>query len=163
MINPGCEVLYRARKKNIYTTGKTCDNTKNLIRWLYEKIHGLVPDDMYVKQSCGDPDCINPDHLILISKKDAMNEVRKKYFRPKYSHRGHKLSIEDVKDLLSRKGKMSHEDMDNLAEEKGVTKTHLRRILRGACRSQVYKEFFKDGRQETETKETTAIKTEATA
>ena len=43
----------------------------------YELFNGPIPDGMVIRHSCGNPNCVNPDHLKLISIEAAESENKR--------------------------------------------------------------------------------------
>jgi hypothetical protein len=147
LIKKDCIILDNARKKHVRYIGKYgFPEARTFVRWFYETLFESVPEDMVVKQSCGDFRCINPEHLVVIPKSEEMRYIVAHYPRKWVSI---KLSDEEVRFLLTNRNTVNKKDF---AKQKGVSEKYLYAILRGETRKNIYKEIA-DGRQETEIKE----------
>ncbi len=60
--------------------------------WIH---HGPVPDGMYVLHHCGNPGCVNPEHLFLGTAKDRTQNTQHKGA----NHSNAKLSKDDVDEI----------------------------------------------------------------
>ena len=68
-------------------------------RHSYRKHHGPIPKDMVVRHTCDNPPCINPDHLVLGTQLDNMQDaVKRKRFpdRRGAANDNSRLSVEQV-------------------------------------------------------------------
>lgn len=75
---------------------------KRLSRIIYELFYKKIPEGMIIMHKCDNPNCINPEHLILGTSKDntqdMLNKKRNKYGESKANS---KLKSEDVKYIKS--------------------------------------------------------------
>jgi hypothetical protein len=95
------------------------------------KLHvGEIPDGLCVLHKCDNPNCNNPEHLFLGTKKDNALDRSLKGRGKNPIHRGNhpnaKLTVEDV---MAIKG--SKEKRNVLAEKFGVTAVSISRIING--------------------------------
>ncbi len=106
----------------------------------WEITHGNpVPSDMVIRHTCDNPLCVNPQHLLLGTRKDSVNvaiasgalKVKVKEGR-KFSDEfnpSRKLTQEEVEEIRSRyeKGDVFQRE---LAREYGVSRANISLIIR---------------------------------
>jgi len=94
---------------------------KNIRRIAFEKFYGYSPE--YVTLTCGDPTCLNPDHM------KAANS-RKELFKLTARFRRRKISNEAVMEIvvLLKSGKMTYK---NIAGLYGITDSYIHDINHG--------------------------------
>lgn len=107
----------------------------------WELTHGKpVPSDVVVRHTCDNPLCVNPEHLLLGTRKDSVNaaiasgalKVKVKEGR-KFSDEfnpSRKLTQEEVDDIRCRY-KEGNIFQRELAQEYGVTRGNISSIIRG--------------------------------
>lgn len=61
-------------------------------RWVYETLAGPIPDGMQLDHLCRVVNCVNPDHLEVVT--PAENVARSSSARKRYCIKGHDLTIE---------------------------------------------------------------------
>lgn len=47
-------------------------------RWIFERLHGALPRDVYVCHRCDNPRCVRPNHLFSGTAKDNMQDCLRK-------------------------------------------------------------------------------------
>jgi HNH endonuclease len=95
----------------------------------YSFKHGDIPDDVTVRRSCGNPKCVNPDHLYISSRQDTLVDM---YNNGGFDHSkgedqwNSKLTQEQVLQIFSdsRKNK-------EIALDYGVNRTAIAAIKSG--------------------------------
>ncbi len=69
---------------------------------------GEIHNDLCVLHKCDNPKCVNPSHLFLGTRKDNMDDKVNKNRQAKGENIGiHKLTISQIKEIRSLKGKLS--------------------------------------------------------
>jgi hypothetical protein len=108
-------------------TSKGLDGAHRVSYRLYK---GEIPDGMCVLHKCDNPNCNNPEHLFLGTKKDNAIDRNSKGRGKNPVHRGNhplsKLKVEDVMDI-----KRSSDATKVLATKYGVNPDQISRIKRG--------------------------------
>lgn len=108
-------------------------------RAVYLAFYGEIPSGLIVRHSCDNGTCINPDHLLLGTKKDNTQDMleRNRESRWKGGRENHrsdkrrKLSVEQVQEI-----KDSSLSSYKLAEIYPVSDVQIRRIRSGSrCKS----------------------------
>jgi len=100
-------------------------------RWIFEKIYGnLDSAKSLVLHSCDNPPCCNPSHLSSGTHGDNLRQAFQRGRMPrKGGYRKPKLDDEKVLEIrLLRKGGAT---VNELAEQWGVSRRNMRRIVRG--------------------------------
>lgn len=106
------------------------------VRRLILELNGTeVPENMYAKSSCGNPDCVNPNHIVLVSRKQ-----HSKAMASKVKHNSPIRLAKLVKSAQSRRvltdDQVMQALMDNrtcaeIAREFEVSKSLISKIRRG--------------------------------
>ena len=72
-------------------------------RFSWEIHFGSIPSQLVVRHTCDNPLCCNPNHLLLGSHRDNMNDRQNRQRQARGERHGHaKLTKRDVKDIRSR-------------------------------------------------------------
>lgn len=98
-------------------------------RYSYEIHKGPIPDGLYVRHTCDNPRCVNPDHLILGTPTDNVRDMWERgRARPKgiigEANHNTKLAEAQVRVIRADKSKNNHQ----WARELGVTPNAIRAI-----------------------------------
>jgi len=130
-----------AIKENGYGNFNGSAGTNSAHRYSYEMFVGDVPPGMDVCHSCDNRACVNPDHLFIGTRKDNMQDARRKgrlssgekhsiAIRTGTRIPGAKLSDNDVR-LILRRVKSGHRS-SQIAPDFNVTPGAVNAIKRGA-------------------------------
>ncbi len=99
--------------------------------------HGPIPDGLWVRHVCDNPPCVRPDHLLLGTRQDNMNDMveRGRSWKP-WGERNprSRLTDEQVADIR-RRHQFRVVTYDMLAKEYGVSRHSISEICRGKTRS----------------------------
>jgi hypothetical protein len=101
-------------------------------RYSYEIHKGAIPDGMYVRHTCDNPRCVNPDHLLIGTPSDNVRDMwERARARPRgvkgEKHLKAKLTEADVRAIRADSTKNNHE----WARELGVSPNSIRAIRIG--------------------------------
>jgi hypothetical protein len=81
-------------------------------RWVYEQVHGPIPEGMFICHKCDTPSCCNPDHLFVGSRSDNAVDMWQKgrHAPPQFDNRGERHGMSKLTDMqvASIKRQMSH-------------------------------------------------------
>ncbi len=98
-------------------------------RWIYQQKKGNIPKGMIVRHSCDNKLCINPDHLLLGTYKDNMQDaVRRNRLSCGDKHYNSKLSENQVRAIIEI-GK-NNKKYYQIAKEFNVNRTTIERIIK---------------------------------
>ena len=99
------------------------------LAYMITKGNGEIPKGFIVRHSCDNRSCINPDHLLLGTKQDNMNDMvnrkRSNHWQDRKGKRS-KLSHKEVKEIY-----LSIESSYALEKKYNVTDVQIRRIRNG--------------------------------
>ena len=102
---------------------------KRLSRVIYEKFNGKILDGLVVMHICDNPNCINPNHLILgTSKQNSEDMVKKNRNQKGEQKKNSKLTNADVKFI--RKCKIG---ATTLAKKYNVSQTLIKMVRNNKC------------------------------
>lgn len=110
-------------------------------RHAYEQAYGRIPAGLFVMHKCDNPLCVNPEHLALGTHADNMADMAAKgrasrHGRPPVligdAHPRSKVKAADVLTIRARHA--AGVPTSALANEYGVSATHIRRIVNGSRR-----------------------------
>jgi len=74
-------------------------------RWIYEYLNGPIEEGLVVRHQCHNPACVNPEHLLLGTHQDNMDDMvraGRSSKAPKAAHKGEKnpMSILTEQDVI---------------------------------------------------------------
>jgi hypothetical protein len=102
----------------------------------YRIFVGEIPKKKFVLHKCDNPPCVNPDHLFLGTQADNMADKTTKNRQAKGERHGmSKLTSEAVSDIRKRYAEGTIKA--RLAEEYGISRTHVARVINGSIWSHV--------------------------
>lgn len=65
-----------AKNEKGYGIKQWLGQTVPAARWLWSQLFGPIPDGMIVSPGCGEPACVNPHHLILLTAEECNQQSR---------------------------------------------------------------------------------------
>jgi hypothetical protein len=94
----------------------------------YRKAKGCIPDGMHVRHTCDNTRCVNPDHLILGTHQDNMNDGKERNRFPRGEAVKHsKLTWHDVRMIRLLLEDFSQEQVASVF---GVSQVAISKIAR---------------------------------
>ena len=118
----GCWNWFGATDTNGYGVITAHPTVKRASRASYEHFKGPIPEGMIIRHTCDNKKCINPEHLILGSKRDNMLDAMERgQFRPTSSF--------TAKDILAIRS--DPRTQTAIAQAYGVTQSTISRIMNG--------------------------------
>lgn len=103
-------------------------------RVAYVKHHGLAHadiDGLHVRHTCDTPSCVNPDHLLIGTNQDNMDDkvARGRQFKPDWKdHHAAKLDFDTAQQIKALEGTCTQRE---LPVKFGVSQRTINKILRG--------------------------------
>ena len=101
--NSGCWLWLSACTSQGYGTLSTGMKWRLAHRLSYEVFVGPIPEGLVVRHSCDNPPCVNPEHLLIGTNKDNMQDAvargRMEHGSSRWSAR---LREEDIPDVIGR-------------------------------------------------------------
>lgn len=101
----GCHLVISHKPHQSGYIEKWIDGKRyKLHRFIYEQIHGKIPNDLVIRHKCDNPTCINPDHLEIGTHEDNVEDrVVRNRSAIGISNGRAKLTDEDVRFIRSNK------------------------------------------------------------
>lgn len=105
-------------------------NGKNVIayRYVWERIHGKIPDKKQINHRCNNPSCVNIDHLVLGTPQENMDYCIEcgRIYRPKGKlnvfYKG--LMTYELADIIRERVKSGDRQCD-IAKEVGISRAQV--------------------------------------
>lgn len=121
----GCWLWQMSCNRNGYGQLGWDGKTKNVHRLAYTAFIGEIPKGYLVRHTCDTPQCCNPEHLLVGTTKDNINDkvVRGRSTFGEKNHHA-RLTWADVEAMRS-----SSEPASVLADTYGISERHTRHIL----------------------------------
>lgn len=124
----GCWICTSHSLSNGYPIVSRGGRRFKLSRVMYEKYKGKIPTGMVVRHKCDNPACINPDHLLIGTQLDNIQDRvdRDRSVKGEDVHSA-TLTEKEVKEII----KLANRPIEELAEKFNTTKNVISKILRG--------------------------------
>lgn len=101
--------------------------TRNAHRFLYEVIHGAIPQGWVVRHKCDNAACVNPDHLVAGTQYE---NIQDKVMRGRQT-RGETHGMVKLTEKQAREIKASTEDSLVVAKRYGIVRATVNNIRAG--------------------------------
>lgn len=89
-------------------------------RYVYERLRGPIPEGKCLHHICGTPRCVNPDHLVLVDRREHAGAV------------GHgKLTLEDAREIRRVVEAGERGIRMRVAREYGIGRSTVTAIMQG--------------------------------
>lgn len=126
-----CWVWQGNRVRGLYGHFSEGSSTFKAHRWIYECLHGAIPDGQVVRHHCDNPGCVNPEHLALgTPSQNVMDAVTRGRWadRRGEKHPLAQLDAEKVRAIraLSACGNTQH----RIATQFGISRQQVGKIIR---------------------------------
>jgi hypothetical protein len=111
-------------------SGKQINDSAHNVMW--RLLHGDIPKGLVIRHRCDRPICVNPRHLLIGTQADNIEDARiqGKYNKPKPSLQ--RIKGADRERVIREVTTGPRGTTDRLAEEFGVTRQCIRKIVREA-------------------------------
>lgn len=100
----------------------------------YKENKGPIPEGMIVRHTCDNPPCINPDHLVLGTHQDNMNDMverGRQVCEKGEAHFNAELTEEAVRDILRAIPEWTSKSASEFARKYNVSARNIRLIKNG--------------------------------
>ncbi len=119
-----CIIWGGAMKHNGYGVLRRKGKTYRAHRYVYAKLHGAIPDGVFIMHTCDNPSCINPFHLKAgTPQENTTDMINKNRMCTGSAHPGSKLTEEDVLEI-----RKSVENNGTLSKRYNVSPTTITQI-----------------------------------
>lgn len=120
------------RKPDGYGLVNVDGRTRRAHRVAYEKVHGPIPDGMFVCHTCDNRGCVNPEHLWLGTPADNMRDMAEKgRARGSRGERHHAAKLTSALVAEIRQRAAVGELQKDLAAEYGVSRSTVSKVATG--------------------------------
>lgn len=104
----GCHECISHCNPDGYTRISFKGKTSKLSRVIYLLYNGYLPDDLVVRHTCDNPSCVNPEHLLLGTQQDNVDDCISRNRNTKgESQPTSKLTEEKVREIRKLKGQFT--------------------------------------------------------
>ena len=118
------------KDKYVYPEVRRNGKKGRMHRYIYTQYKGEIPNNLCVRHMCDNPECINPDHLILGTHQDNMNDkVERNRQVIGEQHKNSKLTNEIVLQIKQRS--LTEKSNRILAKEFNISYSNIEKIKAG--------------------------------
>lgn len=85
-----------------FRVGSHLDGTRKTVyahRFVWEQIHGPIPQELQIDHLCRNPRCVNPEHMELVTARANTlrgNTITANNLKKTHCHRGHEFTPENT-------------------------------------------------------------------
>lgn len=131
----GCWLWTAAKFTNGYGAFKVRPKMWKAHRWIVNELRGPIPDGAVVMHSCDIRDCVNPDHLVIGSQIENLDDMTAKGRRARGDRMGSRINPPKLSRKLADEIRAEYSEGDVtqrvLATKYGVEQTMISRIVTG--------------------------------
>ncbi len=97
-------------------------------RLAYEKEHGPIPDGLFICHRCGNPACVNPEHLYAGTQKQNMRD-RELHGRQPHGEASPRARLKNEDVIAIRARHAQGETYEQLGRDFKISDSHARNIV----------------------------------